>query len=301
MSRIRDALRRAEQEKGRVPPAPPGAVETPTAPEFSAEPARPTPSGISAAIAAASAATVSVPPVAPRPGPQPSLAGLLESCRRPLWLGDAAQLLIPGAPGNSTAVEQLRSLRSQLCEMRARRPLKIVMITSPLAAEGKTFLTANLAHAFARQHDQHILLVDGNLRHSGLHQVLGAPAGPGLNEFLRGTATEEQILQRGPQEGLYFIPAGNAAPPAGDLSSGGRVKKLLERIAPLFDWILVDTPPAAAGADARLFASYCDGILLVIRSGATPREAAQSAVREFPKERLLGVVLNHAEIALPGA
>ena len=326
MSRIHEALRRAEQEKGksRSPVADPDsekaapvarAPATSPAPAPAAEPAaappsaKQSPAGAAAVLAAASAAVAPaqaapLPPAAQRP---PGLA-LLDSCRRPLWLGDASKLLFLGGTGPTFATEQLRNLRARLWEMRTRRSLKSVVISSPMPCDGKTFLTANLAHAFARQHDRRILLVDADLRGGAalrgsapeaagppggaLHTVLGAPGDPGLSEYLLGRSGEDQILQRGPQENLFFIPGGKPAPNPGDLLSSGKLKKLLDRLAPLFDWILVDTPPTNVFADARLIADGCDGVLLVIHAGATPRDAARSAAREFPADRLLGVVIN---------
>jgi capsular exopolysaccharide synthesis family protein len=247
----------------------------------------------------------SLPPRRLRPAGSAPIAGLLETCRRPLWLGDATKLLFLGSAGHTPATEQFRHLRSRLSEIGSRRTLRSVVISSPLPSEGKTFLAANLAHAFARQHDRKILLVDADLRHSRLHALLGAPAEPGLSEYLRGTASDEQILQRGPQENLFFVPAGKAASNPGELIAGGNLKKLLGRLAPLFDWILLDTPSVvdsegrkvAAVHDAGLVAAVCDAVLLVIHAGATPRDAAQIAAREFPGDRLLGVVLNRADNA----
>jgi capsular exopolysaccharide synthesis family protein len=225
-----------------------------------------------------------------------SSAALLEICRRPLWHGDSSELLFLGGARRTIATEQLRNLRSQLTEMRTRRTLKSVVISSSSPSEGKTFVAANLAYAFARQHDRRILLLDADLRRSRLPTLLGAPAEPGLNEYLRGAATEEQILQRSPQENLFFIPGGKPAANPGDLLAGGKLKKLLEQLTPLFDWILVDTPAGGEIPDARLVADCCDGVLLVIQTGVTPRKAAQLAAREFPRDRLLGVVLNQAAV-----
>ena len=70
------------------------------------------------------------------------------------------------------------------------------------------------------------------------------------------------------------------------------MKLLFDRLEPLFDWIIVDSPPAALVSDASLLANYCDGVLLVLRSNATPVDAARRAAQEFPGEKLLGTVLN---------
>ena len=304
MSRIHEALKRAEREKGRLP-APVPQV-TPVA-EPVREPVRevdpiPAPDSVAApaAVAPAASAAATVAPAVPIVPPRVDLPSLLASCRRPHWNEDKSRLFFLNSKGPTFATEQLRALRSRLYQMRERKALKTVLVTSTLPAEGKTFLCANLAHALARQQERRILLVDCDLRAPGLHEILGAPREPGLISFLRGEATAEQILQRGPQENVFLIPAGPI--PAGKtkadaaaLLAGGKLKGLLGQLAPLFDWILLDTPAAGAVPDALALADCCDGILFVVQEGKTPYDAAQSVTHELDQRRLLGVVLNRTE------
>ena len=77
-------------------------------------------------------------------------------------------------------------------------------------------------------------------------------------------------MQRGPMENLFFIPSGKAMTNPGELVANGRLKFLLSRVEPLFDWIIIDSPPAVPVSDAALLANYCDGVLMVVRSNATP-------------------------------
>jgi capsular exopolysaccharide synthesis family protein len=179
-------------------------------------------------------------------------------------------------------------------------PLKIVLVTSAMPAEGKTFICANLAHAFVRQHERRILLVDADLRWSRLHSLLGAPPEPGLSDYLRGEAGLEEILQRGPQDNLYLIPGGKAVQNPAELLAGGKLKELLDQMAPLFDWVLLDAPPAGPLSDPSIIADWCDGTLLVVQSGTTPYDVAQRVTEELREKRLLGVVLNRAEPAEAG-
>jgi Mrp family chromosome partitioning ATPase len=115
-----------------------------------------------------------------------------------------------------------------------------------------------------------------------------------LAEYLLGECDEFAALQRGPMENLFFLPAGRPVPSAPELLSNGRLKLLLQRAEPLFDWIILDTSPVLPVSDATLVAGSCDGILMVVRSNMTPSDLARRARQEFPDKLLLGVVLNGA-------
>ena len=188
--------------------------------------------------------------------------------------------------------EEFRTLRSRLYQMREKHPLKKVLVTSSLPKEGKSFVAANLAQALAWQQGRRVLLIDGDLRASRLHLALGSLLTPGLSEYLQSGADEFAIMQRGAMENLFFIPAGRSSSNPAELVANGRLKILLSRAETLFDWIIVDSPPAVPVSDAGLMANHCDGVLLVVRSNATPSDLARKARAEFADNLLLGVVLN---------
>jgi len=139
------------------------------------------------------------------------------------------------------------------------------------------------------------LLIDGDLRASRLHLTLGAPVKPGLADYLRGEADEFEIVQTGKQPNLSLIAGGTEVANPSELLHSNAMRTLLDRLTPLFDWVILDSPPAIAVHDASMLADICDGVLLVVRAGKTDFELAQKAMREFGEERLLGVVLNRAE------
>ena len=91
-----------------------------------------------------------------------------------------------------------------------------------------------------------------------------------------------------------MIAAGRAASNPAELVANGRLKALLNRVEALFDWIIIDSPPAVPVSDAGLLANYCDGVLMVVRANATPFDIARKAREEFG-DKLLGVVLNGIE------
>jgi Mrp family chromosome partitioning ATPase len=122
--------------------------------------------------------------------------------------------------------------------------------------------------------------------------MLGTTATPGLADYLQGGTDEFSIMQRGPMENLFFIPSGQELSNPAELVGSGRLKLLLQRIEPLFDWIIVDSPPSVPVSDASVLAKGCDGVLMVVRSNSTPIDMARRARQEFPDEMLVGVVLN---------
>jgi protein-tyrosine kinase len=220
---------------------------------------------------------------------------LLAKCRQRAWTPDSSALLFSNGNSDMSGMESFRTLRARLYQLRAVQTLKTVLVTSPLPSEGKTFVTSNLAQSIIRQHERRALLIDADLRLPNLHTPLGAPSGPGLSDYLLGEVDEFAILQRGSDENLFLIPGGKPVQNPSELLSNGRLEKLVERLAPAFDWILMDSPPAIPVADASVIAKVCDGVLMVVRGGSTPYDLAQKACAEFQDKPLVGVVLNRAE------
>jgi protein-tyrosine kinase len=227
----------------------------------------------------------------------PLFPGFLDGqFRKPTWTAPDPQALLFVQPENlhQLECEQFRTLRSRLYQLRINRPIKTLLVSSALPAEGKTFVSANLAMAMVLQHGRRALLIDADLRKSGLHQLLGAPATPGLTEYLAGETDEMAIIQRAPISNLCFVPAGKQVSNTGELIGNGRLAKLIEKLAPLFDWIIIDSPPAVPISDASLIAEASDGIVLVVKASSTPFDVARKACTEFRRKPILGVVLNHA-------
>jgi protein-tyrosine kinase len=199
----------------------------------------------------------------------------------------------PGLSGD--AAEQFRTLRSRLYQLRSSRTLRVILITSPVPGDGKTFVTHNLAQSIVRQPDRRALIIDGDLRASRLHMPLGAPRTPGLADYLRGEIDEIAALQRGPGSDLFLIAGGSEVSNPSELLSNGRLKMLVDRLTTAFDWIIIDSPPCVPVADANLIAEVCDGIVLVVRAGSTPSASARKASQELQGKSIIGVVLNTVE------
>lgn len=220
---------------------------------------------------------------------------LVKKCSRHDWQPDPRTDVFHSGNSNHTGAESFRTLRSRLSQIAGTRQLKSVLVTSSLPLEGKTFVAMNLAQSIARQDHSRVLLIDADLRISRLHQVLGAPSTPGLTDYLSGEACDTAVIQRGVEGNLCFIPGGSPVSNPSELLLGTHMKHLLELVAPIFDWVILDSPPALPVHDASLLADLCDGVLFVVRAGETDFEVAEKAVSEFRDKNLLGVILNRVE------
>ena len=278
MSRIHDALKRAEQERA-------SSLGTHVEPSFEQQPDIPSPE---------------MPPLqgARRTGsPSPSdfsYETLLARCPQTTWHPDPVTMLFFDDDERRAGAEEFRTLRSRLYQIREKMPLKRLLITSALPKEGKSFVAANLGQVLVRQHGRRVLLIDADLRNPGMHRHLGTEQSPGVSDYLLGECDEFAALQRGPMENLFFLPAGRLVASAPELLANGRLKLLLQRVEPLFDWIILDSAPVIPVSDSTLVANCCDGVLIVVRSNVTPSDLARRAREEFPEKLLLGVVLNGA-------
>jgi len=279
MSRIHEALKKAEQERATVQ----GGVPS----NFTSAPVAEVP------VYEEGVATTPSPNLGmPEFGGPLSLETLLSRCSQPEWKPDLQTMLFMNGSDGARGTEEYRTLRSRLYHVREKMTLKKLLVTSALPKEGKSFTSANLAQVMVRQHGRRALLIDADLRGPRLHQMLGAPAGPGLAEYLTGKADEVSVMQRGPMEGLFFIPSGEGIENPAELVASGKLKVLLQRLEPLFDWIIIDSPPVIPVSDASVLSKVCDGVLMVVRSNSTPSDVARKARMEFPDQMLIGVVLN---------
>jgi protein-tyrosine kinase len=276
MSRIHDALKRAEQERatslgGQIEP---GGEQ----PEFQ-------PVGMPAPERTVAA-------VMPTINSAFSYETLLARCPKSVWSPDKGSMLFFEDNENRSGAEEFRTLRSRLYQLREKGPLKKLLVTSAVPKEGKSFVAANLAQVMVRQQGRRALVIDADLRNPGMHRHLGAKQSPGLSEYLMGESDEFSIMQRGPMENLFFVSAGRSVAGAPELLSNGRLKLFLQRVEPLFDWIILDSPPVIPVSDSTLLANFSDGVLMVVRANVTPSDLARRAREEFQDKLLLGVVLN---------
>ncbi|HEY7171220.1 MAG TPA: polysaccharide biosynthesis tyrosine autokinase [Vicinamibacterales bacterium] len=197
-----------------------------------------------------------------------------------------------GASGG--IVEEYRKLAATLHHAQSVHGLKTVMVSSAAAGEGKTLTSVNLALTLSESYRRNVLLIDCDLRKPSVHDVFDLKNTAGMIHVLsHGHAQKVPLVEVSPRLKL-LLSGGVASDPMGLLSSK-TLHNLLQDAAESFDWVIIDTPPAAFLPDCNLLASIVDAALLVVRAFDTPYQLTQRAVEAIGREKILGVVMNRAE------
>ncbi len=265
MSRVHDALRRAEQA-GTIftaaPPPPPAASDR--------------------------VATATVEP------PRAPAKGLLEMVRSiPFVPSPDALIINPLHPHNAPS-EEFRTLRTRLNHMQSLQPIHTAVVTSPSPAEGKSFAAANLALAEAQLAGNFTLLCDFDFRRPIVHHLFQTDRSPGITEYLQGKVELHEAMRRIGDTNLFIMPAGEPVINPLELLNLKEVKELLDRLPSLFNWIILDSPPLLFAADANLLSTLCHGTILVVRIGATTIDSITRAMQSLCQNNVLGIVVNGA-------
>ncbi|MFN7985430.1 MAG: polysaccharide biosynthesis tyrosine autokinase [Vicinamibacterales bacterium] len=183
---------------------------------------------------------------------------------------------------------------------------RVIVLTSASPKEGKTTTACNLAISLA-DISKRVLVVDGDLRRPRLHTVFSASNERGFSDLLAerhplSPATIEEACQKTEVPGLFVLTSGGARFQASSLLHSQRLPEFINLVREQFDGVVIDTPPMANIADARVLGRYADVLTLVIRSGGTTRDAALLARSRFAEDGLpiLGTILNHWNPATPG-
>jgi capsular exopolysaccharide synthesis family protein len=174
------------------------------------------------------------------------------------------------------------------------QPPRTLLLTSSAAGEGKTSSSLNLATALAQRKGP-VVVVDCDLRKSGVSRVLKVDNTVGTSTVLSGVHTLEDALQQSstlPE--LWILPSGPVPPSPADLLSSDRMAELLQKLSERFEHVVIDTPPVLAVTDATILSRIVDGVILVAQCGETSRAALQRTRRTLDSAgaRILGVILN---------
>ena len=203
----------------------------------------------------------------------------------------------------SQVSEAFRALRTALLLSQADHPPQVILVTSALPREGKTTAAANLAVTLAQLGDR-TLLLDADLRKPGVGRLLNLTEGEyaGLSSYLAGVSSLELVTIPHPAiPNLAAIPTGPLPPNPADLLSSHRLADAIAELRTSYKFIVIDSPPIMAATDAVILSVQADGVLLVVRSGETPKEAFTRArdLLVSVKCHLLGVVLNAVDSSAP--
>jgi len=200
---------------------------------------------------------------------------------------------------HSLFVESLRSLRTSLMLSRSGAPPRSLLVTSPLAGEGKSFLSWNLAILFAQQ-GMRVLLCDANLRHPYLHRNLEIDPSIGLSTVLAGHSPDQgasEVIPVLEVPGLYLIPAGPLPPYPAEVLASHQMAALVKFWESQYDVVLLDGPPVLQFTDSVVLSSMVNSVLLMARHGKTPLPALEKSYRmledvQSSSGRKINIVIN---------
>ena len=278
MGKVYDALKRAEEQRGRRLHE----AATPALPEL--EPERAAPAG-------------GAPRELPRARSLAFLAGLGRS--RPPAVPETAATLnkrrIVLLQPESFVAEQFRTLRARLDSLAANRPIRTLAVTSALPGDGKTLAAIGLAVVNAMQPGRRVLLVDCDLRKPSVAASLGLRVDAGLAEVLTESAPLEQALLRVEGHELEVLPVRAVPQNPSELLASDAMRKLLETLSGRYDRVILDLPPTLGLPDAKTVSALCDGVIFVVRANVTPEPEIASALDVLDRRRVLGLVMNGSE------
>lgn len=194
----------------------------------------------------------------------------------------------------SFEAEQFKILRTNLLFPLSGNPPRTILVTSSVPGEGKSFVSANLAVSIAQNIEEHVLLMDCDIRMPCLHRRFGFDEVPGLAEYLSGKKPLSSLILKTPVAKLSLLPGGVPPHNPSELLSSEQMGALVEEARHRYTdrYIIIDSPPPKYTAETSAIARYIDGILLVINSEKTPRGLVEELVNTLGKEKIIGVVMN---------
>jgi protein-tyrosine kinase len=202
-------------------------------------------------------------------------------------------LIDPNRPHDAYA-EEFRTLRTRLNHMQKLQPIHTAVVTSACPAEGKSFTVVNLALSEAQLTGNLTLLADFDFRRPVTHNIFQIDRTPGITDYLRGQVPLSAVIRRLAGTNLYVAPAGESVTNPLELLNLPEAKELIEQLPNVFNWVLIDSPPLLFAADANLLATMCDGTIIVVRVGTTTIDSVTRAIETLCENNVLGVVANGA-------
>jgi non-specific protein-tyrosine kinase len=195
---------------------------------------------------------------------------------------------------NSPEIDFYKVLRTRILRRTHDQEGRSLMITSALPGEGKTVTAINLALTFAKEYEQTVLLVDGDLRMQRIHELMGYESDKGLLDYLLDDCPVSDLIVWPGIEKLSVISGGRTINESSESLTSPRMRELVTDMKSRYPerYVFFDVPPVLAGADAMAFAPFVDWIIFVVHAGQTSMVDVNRALQVLPKEKLLGLVLN---------
>ena len=198
--------------------------------------------------------------------------------------GNQSVFMLSKEAPDGAGVDALRSLRTTLLFAFSEKPRsKVVLITSAVHSQGKSFISANLSYLLGAT-GKRALLIDADIRKSSLQRYFDFDAkGPGLSSVLRGEKTIDEVIIKGAYENLDFLPPGPQVRSPGDLLAGLAIQAVINDLAQQYDFVVIDSPPLLPVHDSRALGKAADVSLFVARQNAVSLTEVQDAIDVFNK------------------
>lgn len=192
--------------------------------------------------------------------------------------------------------EAYRILKTNIEFVSIQKDLKTIVFTSTSKSEGKSTTVANYGMTLAEQ-NKRVLIIDCDLRNPTQHKIFKLKNNYGLTEVLLKRISYDNAIQKTYNDNLSILTTGLMPPNPASILSSERMTKLIGRLQPEYDYIIIDTCPINLASDTSILAAMADGTVLVVRSKQCNREALKRSIKalELAKVNLLGVVLNCVE------
>ncbi|MEP6915869.1 MAG: polysaccharide biosynthesis tyrosine autokinase, partial [Acidobacteriota bacterium] len=206
-------------------------------------------------------------------------------------------LLITEANAPPHFVEAFRSLRTSILFASAERGGRSILVSSTAPGEGKTLVSSNLALALAMA-GQRVLLVDADMRRPKVHEMFGCSLAPGLSNVLVGETAADAAIRPSGSDNLSLLSAGTPPPNPPELLGSVPFAELMTSMSSRFDWVVLDSPPVRAVADAAIIAHLATSVVFVVGAEMTDAASAKSAVDRLAatQGKVAGVVLNRVQL-----
>lgn len=205
-----------------------------------------------------------------------------------------SELIVNTRP-KSNISENIRTIRTNLQFASASKKVKTILISSSISGEGKSFISANLAVAFA-QTDKKVLLIDADLRRGRVHEIFKMKSNKGLSNLLLEDDIKEMkhYIVKTDVDTLYVLTRGTIPPNPSELLNSYKMKEVFDTLEEIFDYVIIDGVPAVGLPDALILSKYADAIMLVCSIKYTPMNALINAKQAFERigVPVTGVVVN---------
>lgn len=184
--------------------------------------------------------------------------------------------------------ESLRTIRTKLSYFKTENKCKVILLSSSVPGEGKSFLSVNLGISYSLTGSK-VLLIGGDMRKPVLHKPFGISVRKGLSSFLSGAEILENVIFPSEFDNLFVMPSGVVPPNPSELLESKTFQDMLFELQKSYDVIIIDSPPLGLVSDAEILAQFCDMHLFVVRYGVTQKEAVEEVLE---KARISGVFKN---------